>query len=52
MIENHNITIEKEAGNLSRALVPVNLLIPLSKESVIQSIKLPNRLIKPEKIKP
>ncbi|MBW2575848.1 MAG: hypothetical protein JRC88_10250 [Deltaproteobacteria bacterium] len=52
IIENHNITIEKKAGNLSRALVPVNRLIPLSKESVVQSIKLPNRLIKPEKIKP
>ena len=52
MIENHNITIEKKAGNLSRALVPVNRLIPLSKESVVQSIKLPNRLIKPERIKP
>ena len=52
MIENHNITIEKKAGNLSRALVPVNLLIPLSKESVIQSIKLPDKLIKPDIIKP
>ena len=52
IIENYNLTIEKKAGNLSRALVPVNRLIPLSKESVVQSIKLPNRLIKPERIKP
>jgi len=51
MFENHNITIEKKAGNLSRALVPVNRLIPLSNEPVIQSIKLPNRLIKPNKVK-
>jgi len=47
IFKNHNITIEKKAGNLSRALVPVNRLIPLSNEPVIQSIKLPNRLIKP-----
>ena len=49
MIENYNIVIEKKAGNLSRAWVPVNRLIPLSNESVIQSIKLPNRLRKPRK---
>jgi len=52
IIQNYNIMIEKKAGNLSRAMVPVNRLIPLSKESVVQSIKLPNRLIKPERIKP
>jgi len=47
MIENYNIVIEKTAGSLSRALVPVNRLIPLSNEPVIQSITLPKRLIKP-----
>jgi hypothetical protein len=47
IIKNYNILIEKKAGNLSRALVPVNRLIPLSNEPVIQSIKLPNKLIKP-----
>ncbi len=52
MIENYNITIEKKGGNLSRALIPINRLIPLSNESVIQSIKLPDRLVKPDKIKP
>lgn len=52
IIEDYNIVIEKKAGNLSRALVPVNRLISLSKESVIWSIKLPNRLIKPNKTKP
>jgi len=52
IIEDYNIVIVKKAGNLSRALVPVNRLISLSKESVIWSIKLPNRLIKPNKTKP
>lgn len=47
VLENYNILVEKKAGNLSRALVPINRLIPLAKESVIWSIKLPNRLIKP-----
>jgi hypothetical protein len=52
IIEDYNIVIEKKAGNLARALVPVNRLISLSKESIIWSIKLPNRLIKPNKTKP
>jgi len=47
MLENYNIMIEKTAGNLSRAWVPLNRLIPLAKESVIQTITLPKRLIKP-----
>ena len=47
MIKNYNIVIEKTAGSLSRAWVPVNQLIPLSNESVIQSITLPKRLITP-----
>jgi hypothetical protein len=48
MIENYNIVIEKTAGSLSRAWVPVNQLIPLSKECVIQTITLPKRLITPK----
>jgi hypothetical protein len=47
MIKNYNIVIEKTAGSLSRAWVPVNQLLPLSNESVIQSITLPKRLITP-----
>jgi hypothetical protein len=47
IIQNYNIVIEKTAGNLSRAWVPVNRLIPLSNETVIQSITLPKRLITP-----
>lgn len=49
VLENYNIVVEKKAGNLSRALVPINRLISLSEESVIWSIKLPDRLIKPRK---
>lgn len=47
IIQNYNIVIEKTAGNLSRAWVPANRLIPLSNEPVIQSITLPKRLITP-----
>ena len=47
IIQDYNIVIEKTAGSLSRAWVPLNRLIPLSKESAIQSITLPKRLIKP-----
>lgn len=49
IIQNYNIVVEKTAGNLSRAWVPVNRLIPLSKQFVIQSITLPKRMIKPRK---
>ncbi|MGD2030158.1 MAG: hypothetical protein PVG86_09505 [Desulfobacterales bacterium] len=48
MIQNYDIVIEKTAGNLSRAWVPVNQLIPLSNEPVIQSITLPKRLTPPK----
>jgi len=47
MIKNYNIVIEKTAGSLSRAWVPVNRLIPVSKEPAIQSITLPKKMIKP-----
>ena len=47
IIQNYNIVIEKKAGSLSRVWVPVNRLIPLSNEPVIQSITLPKKLIKP-----
>jgi hypothetical protein len=47
IIQNYNIVIEKTAGSLSRAWVPVNRLIPLSKEPAIQLITLPKRMIKP-----
>ena len=47
IIQNYNTVIQKTAGSLSRAWVPVNRLIPLSNESVIRSITLPKKLIQP-----
>jgi len=46
LTENYNVMVEKKSENLSRALVPIDRLIPLSKESVIWSIRLPDRAIK------
>ena len=42
----HDIQIEKEFDDLARALVPVDRLIPLSKEPVIKAIGLPKTFIK------
>ena len=49
IVENYNIVVEKKSNGLLRALVPIDGLIPLSNESVIWSIRLPDRLIKPRK---
>ena len=46
LAEHYTIVVEKKAGTLIRALVPVERLIALSKESVIWSIRLPDRAIK------
>ncbi len=46
LAENYNIVVEKKSNDLLRALVPIDRLIPLSKESVIWSIRLPDRAIK------
>jgi len=43
LAENYNFTVEKKSDDLSRALVPIDRLIPLSKESAIWSILLPDR---------
>jgi len=45
IIKKYNITVEKKAENLSRALVPAKQLIPMSKEPVIDFIKLSDKLI-------
>ena len=45
-LKDHGIIIEKSSANMIRGLVAVDQLIPLSKEPVIQSIRLPDRLIK------
>ena len=44
--ENYNFMVEKKSKDLSRALVPIDQLIPLSKESAIWSIRLPDRAVK------
>ena len=46
LAENYTIVVEKKADTLVRALVPVDRLIALSKETVIWSIRLPDRAIK------
>lgn len=46
LIENYSIVVEKSSNDLLRALVPIDKLIPLSKESIIWSIRLPDRPIK------
>jgi hypothetical protein len=46
LAENYNMVIEKKSNDLLRALVPIDRLIPLSKESIIWSIRLPDRAIK------
>ena len=45
IIEKYKLIVEKKSKDLARALVPVNVLIPLSRESVIWSIKLPDKPI-------
>ena len=52
IIKDHKIIIEKSSADLTRGRVPVDHLIPLSQESVIRSIRLPDRLIKAREINP
>ncbi|MFC1882955.1 hypothetical protein ACFL2S_15900, partial [Thermodesulfobacteriota bacterium] len=46
LAESYNFMVEKKSNDLLRALVPIDSLIPLSKESVVWSIRLPDRAIK------
>jgi hypothetical protein len=46
LAENYNFLVEKKSNDILRALVPIDRLIPLSRESVVWSISLPNRAIK------
>jgi hypothetical protein len=52
ILNDHGIIIEKSSADLTRGLVPVDHLISLSEESVIRSIRLPDRLIKTRKTRP
>jgi hypothetical protein len=46
VIETHHIKVEKQSNGLARAWVPLNRLVPLSREPVIQFIRLPKTFIK------
>ena len=52
IIKDHHIISEKRSADLTRGLVPVDHLILLSQEPVIQFIRLPDRLIKTRKTHP
>ena len=52
ILKDHEVIIEKSAASMIRGLVTVDHLIPLSQEPVIQSIRLPDRLIKAREINP
>ena len=52
VLNDHEIIIEKGAADMIRGLVTVNQLIPLSQEPEIQSIRLPDRLIKARETNP
>jgi hypothetical protein len=45
IVEKYQLIVEKKSNDLLRTLVPINKLIPLSRESVIGSITLPNKHI-------
>ena len=49
ILKDHEVIIEKSAAGMIRGLVAVDQLIVLSQEPVIQSIRLPDRLIKTRK---
>ena len=49
ILEDHGIIIEKESTDMIRGLVTIDQLIPLSEESVIRLIRLPDKLIKTRK---
>ena len=52
IMKDHKIIIEKRSADLIRGLVPVDHLIPLSQDPVIQSIRLPDKLIKAKEMNP
>jgi hypothetical protein len=46
LAESYHFMVEKKSNDILRALIPIDRLIPLSKESVVWSIRLPDRAIK------
>ena len=49
LLKAYNITVEKWSDDMLRCLSPVDQLIPLSEEPAVQSIRLPDKLIKTRK---
>ena len=49
ILKDHEVIIEKSAAGMIRGLVNVDHLISLSQDPVIQSIRLPDRLIETRK---
>jgi len=45
LVKTHQIIIEKESENLLRAIVPVDELVSLAKETFVLSIRLPDRSV-------
>jgi len=45
--ENYNFMVEKKSKDISRAVIPIEKLIPLSKESALWSVRPPDRAINP-----
>ena len=43
LLNKHRIEVEKESQNLLRAIVPVDELVSLAKETLVLSIRLPDR---------
>jgi len=52
ILKDHEVIIEKNAAGMIRGLVTVDQFISLSQEPVIQSIRLPDKLIKTRKTDP
>jgi len=52
ILKDHGVIIEKSAAGMIRGLVAIDHLISLSQEPAIQSIRLPDRLIKTRKTGP
>ena len=52
IMKDHKIIIEKRSADLIRGLVPVDHLILLSQDPVIQSIRIPDKLIKAKEMNP
>ena len=46
LAENYNFMVEKKSNDILRALVPIDQLISLSKESAVWSIRLPDSAVK------